>query len=79
MRRRVPLAIGTCVVAFLLFFFFVPIVWTNIDPYSPGSYGYTSLSFHFSMAGETYFNGQFQLSTPAEFVHTTVAARGATP
>jgi hypothetical protein len=48
-----------CAITFFLFFFFVPVVWTNILVCSAYGYGYSSLSYRVFYVGETYINGQF--------------------
>ena len=58
MRRRVQVAVGACVVAFFLFFFFAPVIEFSVGiprcHYGPI---YGSLSFHFFNVGEVYFSG----------------------
>lgn len=64
MRRRTQLAIGVCVIAFLLFFVFVPLVGLSVpggcgDIYLITRPSYESLSFHFFNVGEVYFARHF--------------------
>lgn len=53
--RRVWFTFWACALAVLLFFFFVPIVWTNLEPcLIIGGYGYSSLSHYFFNVGAIY-------------------------
>lgn len=58
MRRRLLLKVGTCFIAFFLFFLFVPVVWGWFSCAYPG-FGYLSLSYDLFKVGGVYFNGQF--------------------
>ena len=57
MKRAATVGILLFLGAFVLFFFFAPVVGGSwVSCYSPGS-GYASLSYHFFGFGETYFSG----------------------
>lgn len=56
-RGHLILVIGVFVVAFILFFFFIPVISMDIYPCLIGGEGYASLSYYIFHAGETMING----------------------
>ena len=53
MRQRFVIA-GVCAVAFLLFFFLVPVIQMNVMPCHISGNGYSSLSYHIFNLGLAY-------------------------
>jgi flagellar biosynthesis protein FlhB len=59
-RRKILLAISASVVAFILFFFLVPVIGFHAPVCISNSLpNYESLSFRLSNVGEVYYAGRF--------------------
>ncbi len=57
MKKRTTRIVAVLVPAFLLFFFFAPVVWMNIIPCIAYGYGYSSISRALFNVGEGYIGG----------------------
>jgi len=66
MKRRTKVAISVFVVAFTVFFFFIPAVPMDVIPCWAGGKGFATLSYVFFSYGEVFVGTRFFWATQSE-------------